>query len=484
MVRLTTEKIDESEPDAFKYATDNSTMDTVVIPNLLTTSSQLALDLFDEMLTSGRPITESPKDIGFRRNSVFVDVQDLSLVPRRALDAAHFIASQDSVIQESYSVDINYFKWLMMYSSGNKQHFRSVMKNTRLASIDVENESVTTEEYVSVPLIGKFGISGTQLKFEIDPIIQKLIKDPLQSNFFSLRTSNLFTITYARSLYDHLLEYTDAGITEWLMLSKVREWLNTRAKTYLDFRYLKRDGLEPALKQINEHTHMNVSYTTGNVPGSKKIERIRFKVVLKDNCNLQRLDMLGSKELYDILRGEFGLSPINMEEILMNRAVWSNDRIHQAIDFVRYSIERKKVTKSVSGFFMKALRDNLIVSSSDIKVAEQLAAQADIDKINLKKISDSCNVINSITSAAREQAAQLSLDEGQLGLSYFNKLLIHEKSSLYSEFISTQSAKLLAKRMKIDLANIVPDTWIQNEPLALLFGQFVRQKLIRKSKFT
>ncbi|SMP80297.1 Initiator Replication protein [Noviherbaspirillum suwonense] len=441
-----------------------------------TTSSQMTLAIYEELFPLGVPISDAPSEIGFRRNSLFLDIYELGIVARRALDAAYFIVSQDPNVQTQYDVDQSYFKWLMNYQSNNRKHLRTVMRDVQKSAIEGDSASSDQENWGSIPLMGPVVISGGRLIFEVDRRLQKLIKDPKQSYFLSLRVSNVFTSNYARALYDHLLNYVGLGMTEWIDLETARGWSDAKSKSFTEFKYFKRNVLDIATRQINELSNIEVSYTTNNLPGTKKIGHIRFTVRQKAE-NVLQLAMLGSKEMYETLRNEFGLSPANFEEIMENRVMWTDEWLHQAMEFTRFCISKGKVTKSVSGFLMKAIRDNLRVSSAEREVAAQLIAKEDREQAAQQSKARQAQAVDASIAAAVARKEDEVSAEIKSGLNAFDQLDANDREEYLRQFRRSREAKLTAKPAKVDLEMLTETSLRQNQLLAKVFGQYIYRKL-------
>lgn len=436
------------------------------------TPPQLALALFDELFPIGTPIAGSPSEIGFRRHRILVDIVELGLASRRALDAAFFIVAQEPEIRNEYDIDLSYFKWLMTYTSNNRKHLRSVLRDLQKAALEGDS-GADSEQWGAIPLMGPVAINGGRLVFELDKRLQKLLKDPQQAPFLSLRISNVFTSNYARVLYDHLLNHKDVRTTGWLPLETVRIWTDANSKAFQEFKQFRRTVLDPSIKQINELSNLTAGYETKNIPGSKKIGFLRFQIEEKLENPLQS-SKLSLKELYETLRGEFGLSPKNMDEITQNRDNWTDEWVHQAIEFTRFNIERGNVKRSVPGFLMHALRNNLRVGTAEIEVAAQLTAPKSTGRSNsnIKKLDPSETI-------RTQQDAQVNDEVSATvtaGWAVFDVLDEETRRGFMDEFRKTQVAKISARKERVDIGDMTEDVLRSNGLLLQAFGQFMHGK--------
>lgn len=413
----------------------------------MSSSHQLALALFESMTAVGESINESRSEIGFRRNDILVEVVDMSLTARRAIDVAYFIVSQASKLEKTHVVDLNFFKWLMCYTSHNRNHLRSVLREGQKAAIQVsviDPEDPESENWVSVQLLGSVGISKSKVFFEVDEKLQREIANPANSHFLSLRF--VFKSVHAKIIYDRLQPYIADGVTPWFDLATLRMWLNCTGKTYDEFKYFKRSVLELAVKQVNEISNLNVEYETQTTPGSKKIGKLRFRVTVREEIEPPNMAMLMLKDLYEALKTEFGLSRDQMDEVLMNRQEWTDERIQQAIEYTRFQIEQGKVKKSASGYLMKALKEHYVVGTADLRIAQQ----AREPKPSAPRMLAAPEAPARLSPVPSEEEDQRRVASENKALAAFAKLPEAEQCEIMADFCRTDVAKLIASRKKVD----------------------------------
>lgn len=426
---------------------------------------QLALALFEDFAPLSKGIADAPAEIGFSRNNILVEIEDLSLATRRALDAAYFIVSLEESVCKAYEVDLNFFQWLMAYSSSNRKHFRALMVEAQKAVIQVQETDPGNDQndrWGAVQMLGAVKIYRGKLVFEVHESLQRAIKNPVSSHFLSLRL--IFSSLHAKILHDRLLPFVAEGCTPWIAIPELRRWLSCTTKTYDEFKYIRRDVLEPAIKQINSLSSITVSLDTRNLPGTKKIGEVRFRVKADQHATSSMAPMLVLKELYDILNKEIGLSTAQFSEIISNRETWTDARIRQALEYTWFSLRRGKVNRSVSGFFMRALKDGYNVGSADLALLEETA--------NLQEVKPKAAEVGTVKKTfdqhlARQEAAETRRveDVTQRGMELFQALDAQGQQHALQAFSQTSSAKVIATRSKTavqDLGALVADnTWMR-----------------------
>lgn len=448
------------------------------------TAQQMSLSLFEDMFAKGLAITESKTEIGFQRNNVFVDIGDLGVTARRAVDAAFFVVAQEKAIHAQYDVELSYFRWLMRYDSANYKHLRSVLTEAQKAVVQVTDTPLgavpsESDRWISVHLIGTVAIANGRIVFDVPTVLQRHIKDPVNSHWLSLRVTTAFTLLYARAIYDHVLPFVSEGATEWFSVDAIRAWPGKSAASTAAFKYFKRDSLEPAVRQICEKSDIEISYETRTAtPTSKKIEYIRFRLSRKDDAPPVVQALMGAKELYTTLKNEFGLSEKHFDEILANRETWTDEWINQAIEFTRFNLKRGRVTKSPAGFLMKALRDNLRVSSADKLIADQLAQRdAEAAVAAAAKVEAEKAKADALTRSGARAAVKVAEEIGAGHEAFAAVGSEEDRDELLLEFSRSLPAQMIAKRLKLDISGLTYDVLTEIEPLHSAFGQFMYEKV-------
>ncbi len=416
------------------------------------TSRQLALALFDDANAEGLSVDAARSDIGFPRKNVLIRIVDLGVAARRLVDAAYFIVAQEERVHDLYDVELDYFKWLMRYSSRNNTHLEQVITEAQKALIQATAAPVDGEKpFGSVQLIGRITYQGGRFQFRVSPEMISIIRGPGKSHWLSLRITSLFTLSYARVMYDHLLPYADDGITDWFTLDELRAWQGEMGANAQVFKYFKRDWLEPAVKQINEVSDLTLSYETRNEPGSRKIGRLRFRLERKDMAERMLHTHEEAQAIYKTLKQEFGLSSDQFNQIAANRGVYTDERIQQAIERTRFSLRLGKVTKSPAGFFMKALKEGWVVSEAErqmIDVQQTLA----LSEQRATEEKAKAQTLAAVQSAALETSARDRMrEEARLGRDAYEHADQKQKDDWLRSYLSSAAGKLTLKRLKIDL---------------------------------
>lgn len=430
------------------------------------TSRQLALALFDDANAQDLPVDAAQSDIGFARKNVLIRIVDLGVAARRLIDAAYFIVAQEKDEQDLYDVELDYFKWLMRYSSRNNAHLEQVITEAQRALIQAtaDAEADGTKPFGSVQLIGRISYIGGRFQFRVPPDLIGIIRGPGKSHWLSLRITSLFSLNYARVMYDHLLPYADEGLTDWFTLDELRSWQGSMGAKANEFKYFKRDWLSPAIDQINEVSDLTLSYETRNEPGSRKIGRLRFRIERKPMAERLKHSHEHAQELYQTLKREFGLSSAQFTEIASEREKYNDERLEQAVERTRFSLKLGKVSKSPAGFFMKALKEGWIVSDAErqmVEVQQSLALTEQREVV----VKEQAETRLALQRAAQDVHAQNRIvDELRQGWDLYEKATTKQREDWRRTFKASAAGKLTLRRLGIDVAADLPETMFAKYP--------------------
>nr|WP_199066020.1 replication initiation protein [Chromobacterium sp. ASV5] len=469
----------------------------------LATASQLSLSLFEDMLSQGLSIQHSPKDIGFQRNNLFLELTALNMTSQRFLDAAYFIVAQDRSGANVFDVELTYFRWLMRFDSRNFKYLRQVIQDCQKSVIAVSDtppgEEITEHgKWVSVQLLGTAGINNGRIVFEVPNQLVRHIKEPGPSHWLSLRIAAAFTLVYARAIYMQVLLHVAEGQTGWIPVDELRSWPGEKAASKAAYKYFKRDYLDPAIRQINEVSDIEISFETrGTTPRSRKIDQIRFHLKKKEGKIFALESLKEAQEIYRVLTEEFRLSSRAINEISEHRDVWTDEWIANAIEFTRYRLRTGQIKRNPAGYLMTALRQNLALSPAE---KQMISIHEDGDKTKESatpmlpfeasppvaktagkpKKQEKPEVQTEFMAQSQAQAEAALQHERELriatGYERYNKLDKSSAKAMQEEFLLSSEAFILLRRLKLANHAVDEATLLGNELLADSLYLFVYRK--------
>jgi hypothetical protein len=281
-----------------------------------------------------------------------------------------------------FECDVDLFKFLLNYPSRNHKHLNEALREAQKTSVVVRRERPNangSHDFVSIPLVGIVGVAGGKVYFKFDPAIRKLHKDPRGFTFLSLRTTSAFTSIFAHSLYEKLKSVAYRGSpTEWLTLDEARKWTGAADAKFMEaWPEFRRRALLVAIGQINELSDLYVDVETRSSPGSKKVTHLRFLFSEQEGKMVQSLRQTETrKNIYDTLKGEFGIGTVDLQAIALKAEEYTPERIQAAIEFVRHRMATSRKKISAPGrYLMKAIQEGWSVPTSEVAPVSPVAAQ-------------------------------------------------------------------------------------------------------------
>ena len=454
------------------------------LPQRIPTSEQYALELFQE--TVGRKgaaatIADADKDLTFKKNNVFIDVGELSLLGRRSLNVMDFLASSAPPEVTDFDCDLALFRFLLNYDSRNYKHMREALRETQKSTVLVEVEHANAragtevKDFVSISLVNMVGVTGGRVYFQFHPAIRRIQKDQRGYTFLSLRTTSAFSSQYAHALYERLRSVAFKGSpTEWLAVDEARRWAGASADKYADeFKAFKRRVLEIARTQINELSDLHVEYETRSSPGSKKVTHIRFSFREQEGKGMQMFhESEARKALYNTLRGEFGLGTREIEEIARKPQDFTQDRIEAAVAFVRHRIRKggKKV-HAPGKLLLKALEEGWTIPTAELEDALPAPPDNVIDDAgaSMAKAGPASAEADPTATALQREYEQ----GGERGFEVYRGLDAVTQATLLASFARTAPFRALQAQLKRAKGPVTEGELRSTDRLRFAFGQHV-----------
>lgn len=434
---------------------------------------QLALAMFSDFGINDVKISESPADFGFQKADALIAISDLSLVSRRAINALHFIASENPK-KGLWDVDLGYFKWLANFSgSRNDKHLKTALRESQQAAIQVsviDAVDSSKDVYASVPMLGTFVMSGGRLSFKLPDEISRLLQAPTDAKYLSLRIGGSFTSAYAYGLYEQMLRYRDAGETAWIPVEEVKNWFQATAKKSLqEYKVFKRDVLKVGLEQIKQVSDLVV--TLEERREQRRVTMLKFIVRPNPDFAVRHSPPLETEmqAIYQTLSEDFGLSTKDFDEIMAKREIYTNRRIEQVIELVRFRSQRMAIRRPAS-YFMKMLREGVVLSATE-KQGTQTVEDQETKAAKAKEAAD-----------RRKAAAPAGKDETlQRGAQAWALLSPEERLEVWNKYVRSLPGKMALKTAKLS-ADVAAEDALEHDSVSASFFAALTSPAARRKK--
>jgi plasmid replication initiation protein len=250
--------------------------------------------------------------------------------------------------------------------------------------------------------------------------------------YLEIQTLLTFSSIYSIRIFNLLKQYKLKKKT--YSVEKLKEMLLITDK-YKNFSDFKRYVIEPAIKDINVHSTMKVSYETNGMKG-KKVTEITFTCV--DNFILPNADDKVRKAFEELVYYK-----INKNVALDIVKKFSFERIENNIKYIITNYPQKNKKKDYPGLIVAAIKENFAGKSWGLESIDEDDVQK--DRAEHEKNSQAYdNFIKKIkTEAAAEKIVACVIDntESTLLLNQLNALKANYKSL---ELLSNKLFKSIA----------------------------------------
>lgn len=216
---------------------------------------------------------------------------------------------------------------------------------------------------------------GGVCRYAYPPDLRKKLFNPEIYARINLSVQERFGSGYALALYENCVRFRKVGTTGWISLEQWRDLLGVEDGQYEHFKYLNRDVLKPAVREVNRYSDIRVKMERKRE--KRKIVALKFTVEENPQLSLEldgkaqqkAAEAFGEKALRnprelapgpDRLLGplqrrlmDFGLSEAQALDVSTE---FDRDRIEDNLDYVEKELERGRAISNVPAFTLDAIR--------------------------------------------------------------------------------------------------------------------------------
>jgi Initiator Replication protein len=269
-----------------------------------------------------------------------------------------------------------------------------------MQSINVQYEDKNTISGYSLIPAYEFGKNKGHLILDIHENIVREILEVNQNSNFSYLKQNLFKLSNSQAvkLFQFFVSWKNKGYVE-LTLDNFKKKFGYDTTGYSRFANLKLKVLDPAIKDINNKTTLDVEYEilSKNLNSKKmRVDGLRFTIKEKEKKYLEskhiieetaivieevKIEATDKDALFTkyarIVIDTFGVNPTAFFKIIDNH---TDLDIKRAIEITQKTDDKKKMT-NLAGFFVEALK-NKYLDADEVKRTQERAKSAKIKQEN------------------------------------------------------------------------------------------------------
>ncbi|SDY93986.1 Initiator Replication protein [Hymenobacter psychrophilus] len=197
------------------------------------------------------------------------------------------------------------------------------------------------------------------IELEISEKLRPYLID-LKSNFTSFQLQAVLNLTskYAKRIYELVSQWKDIGETKIYSFDNFKYMLSLKdpagkeAEQYTQISHLRKNVLDIAVKQINEHTEFTISYKLGKV--GRSYQNIRFYVVKQEPEQLP-IPFELSPDDARMLRARNNLEDLEIIDPTLVKHILSTEKLLEKLFAFVYKVKTGKIkaTSNPGGLFLK-----------------------------------------------------------------------------------------------------------------------------------
>lgn len=302
-------------------------------------------------------------------------------------------------LEEKHQVPLKVIQEKLPYESKNIENIRemlSVLNKTQMTWNIFEKDRKNKVWGVST-ILAYAKVSQGNVEYGYSPGMRELLGNPNIYGRIDLEVQKGFRGKHALAIWEFLVECLcsdqrgQKGVTEWIKISDLKRLLGLdKEKSYNTFKVFNYSILRPSVKEINEVSDISVQMEFKRE--KRKISHVRYLVERKHGYQLAmdfgdeyRSDFLveGNKDLAHLL-DRLEAKGINGETGKQLLNIFGKDQILENLKYVDKQVGNKVNIRSLSGYTIRAIRENYRVSDSDQEEARPIhfSQKSESDKID------------------------------------------------------------------------------------------------------
>lgn len=211
----------------------------------------------------------------------------LSLLQRKVSNVLLLNAYEGLREKEMHSIRIKELAEVIGFDSKNIEALKEALRGLTDIKIEwniLDQEGREAEWGRSSMLAGVTILSGRGVcRYSYYKDLREKLYNPAVYARINLSVQRDFRSSYALALYENCVRFRKTGSTGWIELDTWRDLLGVREGTYPAFKEFRRRVLNPAIKEVNEHSDIMV---TLEPPRRHKRRIVALKFAIKNNPQL------------------------------------------------------------------------------------------------------------------------------------------------------------------------------------------------------
>lgn len=302
---------------------------------------------------------------------------EMSVTERKILNVLLRRARTNILSQQTHTITVNeLIEQLGLGRYSNQQFLKEsllgLVNNSIRLNLIGKDKRVKIESAISV--LSRVDIVEGRVMYSFSKEIIKIMSKPTIYAYINLDLQKLMNSKHSVAMWEFCSEQLDSVKrtemeTSPLTIENVRELLGAHGSAYDDFRYLKRDVVEKALREVNNLSDLTIKAMY--VREGRKIAKIKFSIIrdtMVDNDNQIMLpdlkediiEFIGtSLDTQDLEyeAGEIGIVEKELDKFLQK---YGKNEVKNAISYVKRKIDQKFEIHNKAAYIWTLLSNGLV----------------------------------------------------------------------------------------------------------------------------
>lgn len=211
----------------------------------------------------------------------------LSLVQRKIANALLFNAYSELANKQEHHIHIRTLCTLIGYNSNELNAIKKALVS--LISTVVEWNLIDKERadntgvWNASAIIADASIDGAVCTYSYSNKMRQLLFHPEMYGRLNMQVQARFKSSYGLVLYENCARYQNIQETPWFDMEIFRKLMGVSEDKYLAFKDFRKRVIDPAVKEVNKHSSMDISYLLKKIGRTPVAIKFHIAIAKKEN---------------------------------------------------------------------------------------------------------------------------------------------------------------------------------------------------------
>ena len=297
----------------------------------------------------------------------------LSLLQRKLVNALLYNAYDGLLTNQSHTISASVLCEMIGFDSKNIAYLKAALKGLMetVVEFDVLEEDGKSS-WEAMVLLSYARIKDGECTYRYERALAEKLYHPDVYSKINLSVLREMNSAHALVLYENCYRYVDIGRTAWWDVDVFRKLMAVDTMpSYKPFKALNRNVIQPAMKEVNKLSNIQVSMET--IMQGRTVTSLRF--IVQPNAQLSLIgmeedDAINSSPAYKALLAE-GISKTLARAWVLEH---EESYIFEKLELANGQAANGKITSSKAGFLKAAIEEDF---KSEASVKKQKLAAAE-----------------------------------------------------------------------------------------------------------